>query len=114
MKQLTHEEEVRREMRWKARANDTVTVLTQLKASMPEVWAIAKVVGRWVWITFPSKPESTVREQLCDMGFSWNSTRGCWQHACGVFRHHSHSDPRFAYGELAASSLSVERESEAA
>ena len=40
-----------------------------------------------------------LRSQLNTLGFSWNSSRGVWQHPCGVFRCRSQKyDPREVYG----------------
>ena len=43
----------------------------------------ARVVGRWVWIEFESKPSAEVRQGLKDMGFRWSRCRGQWAHNCG-------------------------------
>lgn len=44
----------------------------------------ARVVGKWVWIKFESKPPAEVRQSLKDMGFRWSRRRGQWSHSCGV------------------------------
>lgn len=43
----------------------------------------ARVVGRWVWIQFDSKPSSQTRESLKQFGFRWSRRRGQWAHNCG-------------------------------
>lgn len=43
----------------------------------------ARVVGRWVWIKFESKPNTDIRQSLKDMGFRWSRRRGQWAHNCG-------------------------------
>ena len=43
----------------------------------------ARVVGKWVWIEFESKPSAEVRQGLKDMGFRWSKRRGQWAHNCG-------------------------------
>lgn len=43
----------------------------------------ARVVGRWVWIKFSSKPDAEIRQALKDMGFRWSRRRGQWAHNCG-------------------------------
>ncbi len=43
----------------------------------------ARVVGRWVWIKFESKPNAAIRQSLKDMGFRWSRRRGQWSHNCG-------------------------------
>ena len=72
----------------------------QVIAQLPEeAKEFAYVVGAWVWIEFPEKPTAQVRSQLNTLGFSWNSSRGVWQHPCGVFRCRSQKyDPREVYG----------------
>jgi len=43
----------------------------------------ARVVGKWVWIEFESKPDAEVRQGLKDMGFRWSRRRKQWAHNCG-------------------------------
>jgi len=43
----------------------------------------ARVVGRWVWIKFDSKPDAEIRQALKDFGFRWSRRRGQWAHNCG-------------------------------
>ena len=43
----------------------------------------ARVVGRWVWIEFDSKPSTEIRQSLKDIGFHWSKRRGQWSHSCG-------------------------------
>jgi len=43
----------------------------------------ARVVGKWVWIKFESKPNAEVRQTLKDFGFRWSRRRGQWAHNCG-------------------------------
>lgn len=43
----------------------------------------ARVVGKWVWIKFESKPPTDTRQALKDMGFRWSRRRGQWAHNCG-------------------------------
>ena len=42
-----------------------------------------RLVGRWVWIKFESKPSSEVRSSLKAMGFRWSKRRGQWANNCG-------------------------------
>ena len=44
----------------------------------------ARVVGRWVWIKFDSKPSTEIRQGLKDIGFRWSKRRGQWCHNCGL------------------------------
>ncbi len=43
----------------------------------------ARVVGRWVWIEFESRPCAEIRQALKDFGFRWSRRRGQWSHSCG-------------------------------
>ena len=43
----------------------------------------ARVVGRWVWVKFDSKPSAEIRQVLKDFGFRWSRRRGQWSHNCG-------------------------------
>jgi hypothetical protein len=43
----------------------------------------ARVVGKWVWILFESKPSASIRQSLKDFGFHWSNRRGQWSHSCG-------------------------------
>ena len=81
------------------RALPTDRVLELLRKWLPEVYGLAEVVGKWVWVTFPEQPAEMVRGQLSQFGFHWNNSRKCWQHPCGQFRTEgSGEDPRQRYG----------------
>ena len=43
----------------------------------------ARVVGKWVWIAFESKPGAEIRQALKDFGFRWSKRRMQWSHNCG-------------------------------
>lgn len=43
----------------------------------------ARVVGRWVWIQFDSKPSAEIRISLKAIGFRWSPRRSQWAHNCG-------------------------------
>ena len=51
----------------------------------------ARVVGKWVWILFESKPSAEIRQSLKDFGFHWSRRRGQWSHSCGVTSKPAHS-----------------------
>lgn len=104
-KTYTVEEQTRREARWAARTRDTLTVLADLQTRLPEVWHAARVVGRWIWVSFDGPPAASIRETLLDMGFVYNSNRQTWQHACGRFTFHGSGDPRDKYGVVKADEL---------
>jgi hypothetical protein len=87
------------EERDKNRALPTDRVLELLRRWMPKQYALAEVVGQWVWITFTDQPVEQVRAELSQFGFHWNHSRKCWQHPCGQFRTEgSGEDPRQRYG----------------
>jgi hypothetical protein len=39
------------------------------------------IIGRWIWVKFPSKPDDDTRGWLKACKFRWNKTRGVWQFA---------------------------------
>jgi len=87
------------QQRQENRALPTEKVLDLLRQWLPAAYALAEIVGQWVWITFPEQPAETVRGQLSQFGFHWNYARKCWQHPCGQFRTEgSGEDPRQRYG----------------
>jgi hypothetical protein len=43
----------------------------------------ARVVGKWVWIKFDSKPPAEIRQAPKECGFRWSKRRGQWAHNCG-------------------------------
>ena len=67
------------------RSRDTVSLLELLRIEAPEFYAIAEVVGKWVWIRFEDRQPPTVTSVLSKLGFHWNKARQAWQHPCGVF-----------------------------
>ena len=88
------------------RALATEKVLDLLRQWLPQVYDLAEVVGKWVWVTFPEQPAETVRGQLSQFGFHWNNARKCWQHPCGQFATEgSGADPRQKYGSHFAADL---------
>ena len=86
------------------RMHDTMEVLSRLQAQ-PDTLKAAKVVGRWVWITFDAKPSVEVRDFLKAEGFIWNRKRAAWQHCGGRPSRHAPYDPRGKYGEIDAAEL---------
>jgi len=71
----------------------------------PEALAYAKVVGSWLWITFPAKPCEETRAFLKTRGYRWNAKRGAWQNSCGLSCKAAPYDPRVKYGQVSASEL---------
>lgn len=59
-------------------------LLKVLGVKAPELFRLAEVVGKWVWVQFKDAPAAEVRQQLAQLGFHWNRTRQAWQHPCGV------------------------------
>ena len=85
------------------RALNTDKLLSLLRREAPKFFALAEVVGKWVWIQFDQKQPVTVTAVLSELGFHWNSKRQSWQHPCGLFRDQSvRFDPRRKYGSYFA------------
>ena len=108
MKNLSEAEAARKRQRRANRWLDTSVVLERLREDAPEAYALAEIVGRWVWVSFADKPGADVRNALKNLGFSWNKRRECWQHPCGHPTKSSPGDPRFKYGSVPASALDDE------
>jgi len=85
------------EARQKNRSLPTEKVLNLLLTSSPELYRLAEVVGKWVWIQFSEIPAAEIRQQLAQLGFHWNRERQTWQHPCGQFRLRAFQDPRAKY-----------------
>jgi len=85
------------EARKKNRTLPTEKVLQMLQTASPELFHIAEVVGKWIWVSFSEQPAPTVRQTLAQLGFHWNRTRQSWQHPCGQFRLSSAGDPHEKY-----------------
>ena len=94
------------EARKKNRTLPTEKVLNLLLNSQPELYRLAEVVGKWVWVTFKEQPAQEIRQQLAQLGFHWNRERQAWQHPCGVFCDGtSRKDPREKYGSYFAADV---------
>lgn len=83
----------------------TMDVLHRLQDGCPIAFDAARVVGRWVWLEFESKPADSVRAFVGELGFHWNRQRQAWQHPCGMFCTRSPGEPRFKYGQVPASAM---------
>jgi hypothetical protein len=75
----------------------TDKVLQMLQTASPDLFRVAEVVGKWIWVSFTEQPAAEVRQQLAQLGFHWNRERQAWQHPCGQFRLSSAGDPRDRY-----------------
>jgi len=74
-------------------------VLALIRAEAPDLYPVAQVVGRWIWIQFPDRQPPTITGQLSQLGFHWNNKRQVWQHPCGpITVDASPEDPRAKYG----------------
>ena len=85
------------EARKKNRTLPTPKVLNLLLTTAPDVYRLAEVVGKWVWVTFKEQPAAEIRQQLAQLGFHWNRERQAWQHPCGKFSLSSSTDPHEKY-----------------
>ena len=82
------------------RANRELTterVIQLLQQEAPKFFAIAEVVGKWVWVRFTDKQPREVTGKLAEFGFHWNNKRQVWQHPCGALTEGTESDPREKY-----------------
>jgi hypothetical protein len=75
------------------RSLDTERLLALLQNDAPKFFALAEVIGNWVWIQFADRQPATVTRVLAELGFHWNNVRQAWQHPCGLYR-----DQRATYG----------------
>jgi hypothetical protein len=81
------------------RTLDTENLLALLRSDAPSFFALAEVVGKWVWIQFTEKQPSEITRALAELGFHWNNTRQTWQHPCGTALFEAATyDPRRRYG----------------
>jgi len=88
------------------RALNTENLLALLRSEAPKFFALAEVVGKWVWIQFDGKQPATVTAVLSELGFHWNKHRQSWQHPCGLFRDRAVSfDPRQKFGSYFAADV---------
>ncbi len=99
-------EKINFKKRFSNRALDTEKLLALLRSETPNFFALAEVVGKWVWIQFSDKQPPTVTRILAELGFHWNNKRQSWQHPCGMFRDQSvRFDPRRKYGSYFAADM---------
>lgn len=85
---------------------ETEKLLSLLRSETPNFFALAEVVGKWVWIQFSDKQPPTVTRVLAELGFHWNNTRQAWQHPCGtIIEEPANYDPRKRYGSYFAADV---------
>ena len=75
----------------------TDQVLALLHTVNPDLFNLAEVVGKWIWVSFKEQPAASLRQQLAQVGFHWNRERQAWQHPCGAFRLRGAGDPHEKY-----------------
>ena len=89
--------------RYVNRSLTTESLIALLRREAPHCFALAEVVGKWVWIQFAEIPAADIRQQLAELGFHWNNTRQAWQHPCGsIAAERADYDPRKRYGSYFA------------
>lgn len=76
--------------------------LLGLLVTVPDLYRLAEVVGKWVWVQFQEIPAPELRQQLAQLGFHWNRGRQTWQHPCGTITERADYDPRQRYGSYFA------------
>ena len=79
------------------RALSTERVIELLHTEAPSFFALAEVVGKWVWVQFTEKQPREVTAELAELGFHWNNRRQVWQHPCGALTAATERDPREKY-----------------
>lgn len=85
---------------------ETEKLLSLLRSETPDFFALAEVVGKWVWIQFSDRQPPTVTRVLAELGFHWNNTRQAWQHPCGtLIEEPANYDPRRRYGSYFAADV---------
>jgi len=88
------------------RALNTEKLLALLRSDAPDFFAVAEVVGKWVWIQFSEKQPAKITRVLAELGFHWNNTRQTWQHPCGTVPVEAATyDPRRRYGSYFAADV---------
>ena len=92
----------------------TPKVLNLLLTTAPDVYRLAEVVGKWVWVTFKEQPAAEIRQQLAQLGFHWNRERQAWQHPCGKFSLSSSNDPHEKYSSYKPAFIRRKAKTEAA
>jgi hypothetical protein len=81
------------------RSRNTESLLALLRHEAPRFFAMAEVIGKWVWIQFTDKQPAPVTRVLAELGFHWNNARQTWQHPCGTIAYDRATyDPRQRYG----------------
>ena len=97
-----------RQQRTKNRTLPTPKVLNQLFTTLPDVYRLAEVVGKWVWVQFNETPAAEIRQQLAQLGFHWNGQRQTWQHPCGNYSLGSRNDPHEKYSNYFPADIRAE------
>ena len=71
--------------------DSTVTKQTKKRKSVLEVLETCqtlkidvRMIGRWAWANFSSKPSAETRTALKEMGFKWVSRRKSWANNFGI------------------------------
>jgi hypothetical protein len=80
-----------------------------LRAQLPQQYALAEIVGRWIWLDIPAAGNRAAANALHRLGFHFNHRRGVWQHPCGAcapFAAHP-ADPRSKYGSYFAADIKL-------
>ena len=57
--------------------------MLQVLETCQELKIPARMVGRWCWIKFESKPSAEIRTALKEMGFRWIRKRSQWANSFG-------------------------------
>ena len=85
----------------------TQKVLGLLKRELPQLYELAEIVGKWIWLEFPKASHRAAANTLYRLGFHWNQRRCIWQHPCGAYAPYAAhpQDPRSKYGSYFAADM---------
>lgn len=86
-------------------------LLMDIRKNHPSIIPHVRIVGIWLWVTFPSIPSKETRDYLLNLGFYWNRKRKSWQHCCNFHlgKIRAPYDPRLKYGSERVDSQEEER-----
>lgn len=93
-----HRQQIDFSLRRRNRHLSTSRLIATLRIVHPQLYSLAEVVGKWVWISFAEKQPVTVTSALSELGFHWNKRRQTWQHPCNAHSKRSRLfEPRRIY-----------------
>jgi hypothetical protein len=87
----------------------TQKVLDFLRSHLPQQYELAEIVGKWIWLDFPSESHRAAANTLWRLGFHWNQRLCVLKHPSGEFAPYSPhpTDPRSKYGSQFATEAKI-------